>query len=435
MTDGWMLKIAIGISLAMGGLACDSGGGGGDADAGGGAGGAPGAAEAAQGLTGIVIAPASARLTPGVPRQFTAYGEYAEGEPRDITALCTWTSSAPEVAEISNEPGSKGLATVHTTGAVTFTATLGDVTSSLPLGQACEYPEGFAAQLGLGDVVPPFGFAPAYGANGQAIDFSMQALHCDESVRTLVFMLGTGWCGACSAMAQRLSQENAAIEAAGGKVILVELEDADSAPADSEAARQHWDRLVGVESSLLRVGDASSTPSAGFLGTAARGILNGYPTTFIVRRSDMRVIAVDQPILPVVQDPDLDWTEPYVPEFSPNCGPADEEMGEPNDTPAQATPLAAGMVSGGICTPAPDFFQVDIAGPWRLTLNFTHSLGDLDVFVWDVNTEGPLQRNGEPVGSANIANEEQFEFTGPALVQVAGYNNASAHYNLTLEAL
>ncbi|MCB9523652.1 MAG: Ig-like domain-containing protein [Myxococcales bacterium] len=426
----WAVWSVIGLALG-----CTGGGGGGGGGEPEDMGPSAEAMAAAEGLTGIVLAPASARLTPGVPRQFTAYGEYEGGEPRDITALATWTSTAPEVAEISNEPGSKGLATVHGTGAVTFRATLGEVHGELSFGGGCDYPEEFDAHFALGEVVAPFGFEPAYGANGEAVPFDMRALHCDESVRTFVFMFGTGWCGACSAMAQRLSQENAAIEAAGGKVILVELEDADSAPVDSDGARQHWDRLIGAGSTIVRVGDQSSTPGSNFVTSAARNIISGYPTTMIVRRSDMRIIAVNQPIMPVVSDPEADWTEPFIPPFTANCGPAQEEPGEPNDTPEQATPIAAGEFNGGICTPAPDFFQVDIDGPWRLTLNFTHSRGDLDVFVWDVTTEGPLQQNGQPVGSANIANQEQFEFAGPALVQVAGYQNASAEYRLTLEAL
>lgn len=426
----WILLVGALFALGLG--ACSEGSGG-DGASGSDGGVVGGNVPEAEGLTQLIIAPQSATLTPGTPKQFSAIGEYATGETKDLTAVAQWSTDNPELVEIDNGD-QKGLATVHAAGRITITARVGGTEATLTIGRACAYPEGFPAQIRLGEVVPPFGFT-GYGANSERVEFSMEDWACDDTYETVHFLLGTGWCGACSALAQRTSTEAEAIRAAGGLVVYVELEDSNSNPVGSEGARDHYDRLIGPNTTGLRVGDLSTLPAANFLGTAASGIINGYPTTFSVRRRDMQVIAVDQPFLAVSQDPERDWTQPFVPEFMNNCEEGQDEASEPNDTAEQAAPLAAGTHSGGICTAAGDFYQVDIEGPWRFSMTFSHATGDLDVYVWDVAQDGPLQVGGRPVGSDGTADGEMFEHEGPALVHVLGHRGASAPYEITLEAL
>ena len=71
-----------------------------------------------------------------------------------------------------------------------------------------------------------------------------------------------------------------------------------------------------------------------------------------------------------------------------NCG-GQEESSEPNDVASQAAPLTVGSIDGGICDGMPDFFRVDVQGPWRVTLDFQHSVGDLDIHVWDEAQDAP----------------------------------------------
>ena len=419
------------ISLLLALTACSTEGTGNDAAGDGGV--AEGAIAEAEGLTTLIIAPQSATLTPGVPKQFTALGEYATGETKDLTAVAVWSTDDPTLVEI-DDADHKGLATVHADGRITITARVGAVEATLTIGHACAYPADYAAQIVPGEVVPPFGYAVAFGPNTEQVAFSMEDFACDDRYETVHFLLGTGWCGACSALAQRTGAEGQAIEDAGGLMVYVELEDGDSNPVDSHGATAHYDRLIGSAPGL-RVGDLSSSPSAQFLGNAARGIINGYPTTFSVRRRDMRVIAVDQPFLAVSQDPDRDWTQPFVPEFNNNCGEGDDEPSEPNNTPDEAGALEPGQHGGGICTPEGDFYQVAIEGRWQLALDFDGGLADLDVYAWDVAQDGPLQIDGRPVGSDGTTGHEAFEHTGPALIQVLGFRGASAPYQITLEAL
>ncbi len=61
--------------------------------------------------------------------QFHATGTFAGGGTQDITNSVTWMSSSNAVATISNTTGSKGVATLVTTGTTNITATSGSITS------------------------------------------------------------------------------------------------------------------------------------------------------------------------------------------------------------------------------------------------------------------------------------------------------------------
>lgn len=50
------------------------------------------------------------------PQQYAATGRYSDGSSLDLTQDVTWDSSADAIAEISNAPGSKGLATAMSAG-------------------------------------------------------------------------------------------------------------------------------------------------------------------------------------------------------------------------------------------------------------------------------------------------------------------------------
>lgn len=390
----------------------------------------------ATGLSSLLIAPQSAQLRVGTPKQFNALGTYADGRTEDLTEVARWSSSAPDLVAVSDEAGSKGLATVFADGRITITARVGDVTAELTLGEACDYPD-FSAQLALGAVLPPVAWDTAFGPDGQARPFSLADLHCDPDVTAIAFVLGAGWCGACSAYTQRLNAEAPAFEAAGGRIVYVEFEDANSEPADSRFAQEHIARLIG-NGHGWRVGDLDTEPSPQYF--ASSGYINGgLPKVFVVRRSDMTVIA-DQvrspdflPFVEIANDPDRDWSDPAPPPFVNRCAAGDEEAGEPNDTADQATPLAAGTVRGGICAPGPDFYRIDHAGPWQVTLKFSHAQGDLDLFVWNTEQDKPLQINGLPVGSSTQTDNEGLRHEGPAVIKIQGFRSASAPYELVFE--
>ncbi|HUJ17270.1 MAG TPA: DUF3443 family protein [Nitrospirota bacterium] len=80
-------------------------------------------------LKSIAVTPANPNVALGITEQFTATGTYSDNSLRDITTSVTWTSSAPNVASISNTAGSEGLAGSGSQGQTTITATLGIVSN------------------------------------------------------------------------------------------------------------------------------------------------------------------------------------------------------------------------------------------------------------------------------------------------------------------
>jgi hypothetical protein len=72
----------------------------------------------------------------GWRQQFTAHGTYSDGSEEDVTAQVSWSSSAPTVVEISNEPGSQGLATALGAGSAEIGAGLSYMTDTTLVGVA-----------------------------------------------------------------------------------------------------------------------------------------------------------------------------------------------------------------------------------------------------------------------------------------------------------
>ena len=61
----------------------------------------------------------------------------------------------------------------------------------------------------------------------------------------------------------------------------------------------------------------------------------------------------------------------------------------------------------------PDYYRIELDGPWRLNLEFEHAVGDLDVEVWDVAGQQPERDLAEQiVGSYSQTDNESFEYEG-----------------------
>lgn len=75
-------------------------------------------------LASISVSPSSASLPLGSTRAFFAVGTFSDASMQDLTAQCTWASSAPSIATLSNAQGSRGLATPLAVGFTTVTASL-----------------------------------------------------------------------------------------------------------------------------------------------------------------------------------------------------------------------------------------------------------------------------------------------------------------------
>ncbi|MCK6570307.1 hypothetical protein L6V77_04260 [Myxococcota bacterium] len=298
----------------------------------------------------------------------------------------------------------------------------------------CAYPPADGT-IALGRTMPYMVFPNARDAANTVRPLDLEAFHCDPAwagYSALAFVIGTGWCSACVEYDAELARVAAAFEAAGGLFVMVEVEDANYAPVDSAGAWRILDRSFGGAPGL-RVGDADTRPSPNSL--SSQGIVASYPTAFVVRRSDMRVIYDQAREAYTLDYPAIAREAADGPAPGPAPGGAcTEEAGEPNDTVVQATPLAAGVeVSGGICDGAPDYFQIDLPGAWRVDLTFSHAAGDLDLYQWDAaRNDVAYGPNGRPLGSDSADDDERFSGQGPATLQIIGYEGARAPYRLRL---
>ena len=84
-------------------------------------------------LTSIAVAPANPTIVNGSGQQFVATGHYSDGSSATLTTSVTWSSTAQNVATISNTAGSNGLATSVGSGSTTIQASLNDVNGSTTL--------------------------------------------------------------------------------------------------------------------------------------------------------------------------------------------------------------------------------------------------------------------------------------------------------------
>jgi hypothetical protein len=77
-------------------------------------------------LQSITLAPATQTVIIGGLQPFTATGSFSDGSTQDITSVCTWTSSSPTVAVVSQS----GVATSVTQGTTNISATFQGVSGS-----------------------------------------------------------------------------------------------------------------------------------------------------------------------------------------------------------------------------------------------------------------------------------------------------------------
>ncbi|MGE0616103.1 MAG: beta strand repeat-containing protein, partial [Bacteriovoracia bacterium] len=84
-------------------------------------------------LVSIGVTPSNPSIAKGLTQQFTATGVYTDNSSADITSDVTWSSSASDVASISNAGGSKGLASSIKAGSTTVTAAKGSINGSTTL--------------------------------------------------------------------------------------------------------------------------------------------------------------------------------------------------------------------------------------------------------------------------------------------------------------
>ncbi len=306
--------------------------------------------------------------------------------------------------------------------------------------EVCNYPAG-PSNVQYEQVMPALSWTGAFQADGTTIDFGMRDFFCNDELwgnyTSVAFILGTGWCPACPDYIRHAAGLAAQARDSGMLFVFVEAEDRNYVPSNNYDANEFLKTLIN-DAPSIRIGDGVTEPTARTLYSSP--VVTGFPSGWVVRRSDMMVIA-DQghsqyilPWLQIAANPDGEW-DGAVSDVPANCGAEDEEANEPNNDPKEAPSIQPGSFNGGVCAPSPDYFKIDLEGAWRFDLEFTHAIGDLDVYVWDMVTNEPMQENGRAIGSDSVSDNESFEFSGPAVIMVYGFNSNTATYVATLTDL
>ncbi|MBI5518416.1 MAG: Ig-like domain-containing protein [Deltaproteobacteria bacterium] len=70
----------------------------------------------------LSVNPAAITVPVGARRQYTVQAVFSDGTSRDVTGMATWTSSNPMSVQVSDTPGSRGLAVAVAAGTATITA-------------------------------------------------------------------------------------------------------------------------------------------------------------------------------------------------------------------------------------------------------------------------------------------------------------------------
>jgi hypothetical protein len=81
-------------------------------------------------VTALTITPASPTIAKGLSTHFAVNGTFTDLTAQDLTFDAVWASSAPNVATVSNDAGSKGFAQAIAAGTATISATFDDVSAT-----------------------------------------------------------------------------------------------------------------------------------------------------------------------------------------------------------------------------------------------------------------------------------------------------------------
>lgn len=241
------------------------------------------------------ISPQNVRVTYDQPVQFTATAVYSDHDPQgvshieDVTSQVTWESSDEAILVIDEN----GLGTAIGDGEIIVTATAQSGVSVSTIARtvsiACPYPENPSDGINYDTVAPPLFWLDAYMQDGSTTDLLLEQAYCNaEQVSSILFVIGAGWCPYCPDYMRAVNDVTPQIEEAGGMVVYVEIETSGGAPANNMQANSIVDHEVTMPlGTSYRVGDGA-TQGANMPFSRA---VSAIPSAFVVRTSDMRVIA------------------------------------------------------------------------------------------------------------------------------------------------
>ena len=243
----------------------------------------------------VRISPENVRVGYDAPVQFTATAVYSDHDPagrshvEDVTATVVWSSSGKAVLVID----ATGLATAVGDGDVVVTAAKDGISASTiarTVSISCPYPAEHDTGVTYDTVLPPLFWLDAYTEAGATEDLRLEEAFCNaEQYKTSLVVIGAGWCPYCPDYMRAVNAVAADLEAAGSMVVYVEIETSGGAPANNQQANSIVDHEIATPlGPSFRVGDG--VVQGGVNQPFGRAV-SAIPSAFIVRTSDMRVIA------------------------------------------------------------------------------------------------------------------------------------------------
>jgi thiol-disulfide isomerase/thioredoxin len=232
----------------------------------------------------IVITPDSVELKSGETLQLSAQGKFGDGSERDITTEVTWAGQDASLIDID----ALGAVSAKELGETTISAKLGSAEATVATTVICGYP-GKSTAIANGALFPGLSWMGAYTANGEVQRFDLEEFHCSDTYKdysTINFIVGTEWCPNCPEYMQRLEGLAADLEANGGLLVFVEIQDQQRRPTNSSEANRIVNKYIQSDVGW-RMGDTDSSPITQAFGRA----ISSIPDAFVVRKSDMKVIA------------------------------------------------------------------------------------------------------------------------------------------------
>ena len=372
--------------------------------------------------------------------ELRAVATYSDGTTREVTGEATWSSSDPSILRKIGHNVFRARSAA--TGAITVA--FEGKQASHEVGVSCAYPPAIRTLVDA-EVIPPLAWNGAYLADGSQMDLSFEAIHCGTQfpdAKTIVFLVSAGWCPACPSYIQRINGWASTLEQNGAVIVYMDADgNTPGTDANNAFTNAHINRLIN-NGPGVRVGDANTLPRKNMV--KASPMVTAFPTVFVVRTRDMKIIANQTnsnyvlDLRGITANPDQDYSIPT--EGRPlenNCSEEQEELSEPNDIPALAQEVfEPGVLSGGICDHHPDYYRISIDGRVRVSVEHEPLIGDLEVYLWNEFQHGPARQGNRIIGSfGTVAPVESFEFDGPGMIRIEGRRGASAPYTLTVERL
>ena len=151
------------------------------------------------------------------------------------------------------------------------------------------YPSYDERSIRVGEVMPDYGWSAAYDAQGEPMGpFGFQMFHNDHRFADAEYMLlvvATGWCQPCQRLLGGLAEYGEDLRDAGVLPAFLLVQDRNRRVPSSRASNRHFIDSVGA-APFIRLGEADHDGSS-----AIQDQFYAVPQVFVIRRSDMRVVA------------------------------------------------------------------------------------------------------------------------------------------------